>query len=285
MTPVQELIASCWSTLVGTKRTEQMIVMLARLGRVNLLDLAHRRDGLLEATSLESSGEGRVIREVLPTLFGPGAVFFDVGAHQGEYSVALRRAFPDARITAFEPNPASFLKLRENTDSYGIVCESFALGSSNKEAMLYSYAHGDAASSHATVLREVFTAIHKQEEIVSHEVRLQTLDLYCEEQEVSRIDFLKLDTEGTELEVLFGARRMLAEGRIAAVQFEFNEMNVVSKVFLRDFYEILANFDFFRVAPDRIISLGAYRPSSEIFRFQNILCIRRSHLGHELRAA
>ena len=48
-----------------------------------------------------------------------------------------------------------------------------------------------------------------------------TLDRYCSDQGVSRIDLLKIDVEGAELQVLQGAARMLGERRIACLTFEF----------------------------------------------------------------
>ena len=51
------------------------------------------------------------------------------------------------------------------------------------------------------------------------------------------------------------------------------EMNTVSKVFLRDFYETLAGYRFYRLDSRRLIPLGGYQPRNEIFQFQNVLAV------------
>ena len=55
-------------------------------------------------------------------------------------------------------------------------------------------------------------------------VTVSTLDAFCSENEIATIDLLKIDTEGTDLEVLRGGERMLREGRIRFVVTEFNDL-------------------------------------------------------------
>jgi hypothetical protein len=50
-----------------------------------------------------------------------------------------------------------------------------------------------------------------------------TLDIYCEERGIARIDLLKIDVEGAELQVLQGAQEMLRARRIGCVAFEFGQ--------------------------------------------------------------
>ena len=49
-----------------------------------------------------------------------------------------------------------------------------------------------------------------------------TLDTFVEQHGIKNIDFLKIDTEGFELEVLQGAKQLLSEGKIGTVIFEYN---------------------------------------------------------------
>ena len=69
---------------------------------------------------------------------------------------------------------------------------------------------------------------------------------------------------------------MLEAGRIAVIQFEFNEMNVVSRVFMKDFLAILPNYRIFRLLPEGAIQFAVYDPTfMEVFAYQNIVAIRR----------
>src|SRR6185436_3522307 len=96
------------------------------------------------------------------------------------------------------------------------------------------------------------------------------------------VDFLKIDTEGNELKVLKGAQSLLQKNAIRAIQFEFNEMNVVSRVFLRDFYDILAGYTFYRLLPDGLLPLGRYSARNEIFAFQNIFAVNDAVIDKNL---
>ena len=92
---------------------------------------------------------------------------------------------------------------------------------------------------------------------------------------ISTIDLLKIDTEGFELEALEGAKQLLSENRISMIQFEFNEVNIIKRRFLKDFNTILTGFDFYRLDENKLIPLNEWQPIHEIFMFQNILAIRK----------
>ena len=55
-------------------------------------------------------------------------------------------------------------------------------------------------------------------------VKCTTIDLFCAERKIKKIDVLKIDTEGFDLEVLKGADAMLKRGVISFVYFEFNDI-------------------------------------------------------------
>ena len=83
---------------------------------------------------------------------------------------------------------------------------------------------------------------------------------------------LKIDTEGHEFAVLRGASNLLKTGRIDVIHFEFNEMNVVSRVFFKDIWDFLPNYDFYRMLPDGLAQIKNYSPVfCEIFAYQNIV--------------
>ena len=57
--------------------------------------------------------------------------------------------------------------------------------------------------------------------IGTEEALATTVDSYCKENSIQRIDLLKIDVEGAEYQVMLGARRMLQEKRIGCCVFEF----------------------------------------------------------------
>lgn len=55
-------------------------------------------------------------------------------------------------------------------------------------------------------------------------VQCSTVDGFCNENDIGRIDLLKVDTEGSELLVLRGAEKMLSQGRVRFVYIEFSTL-------------------------------------------------------------
>lgn len=155
----------------------------------------------------------------------PVRTFFDVGAHVGETAEAAREAFPSARIFSFEPHPATFEKLRSVIPANGRF-SAHHLAFSNKEgtATFYEYAsEGEGTNINSLVPNARFPTQrgYKAQEIT---VPCSTVDKFCAEHSVERIDVLKLDTEGSEMFVLEGATEMLASGRIGMVLTEYNDL-------------------------------------------------------------
>ena len=103
--------------------------------------------------------------------------------------------------------------------------------------------------------RDVIVDLHGRKDVTADEIEVVSLDEFCGARGIPRIDFLKLDTEGHEFAVLKGVALIPSEGRIRAIQFEFNEMNIVTRVFLKDFYALLEGFAFYRLEQDRLLPL------------------------------
>lgn len=73
--------------------------------------------------------------------------------------------------------------------------------------------------------------------------------------------------------VLKGSQELLSGKSIRLIQFEFNEMNVVSRTYMRDFLNLLSNYQLNRLLPDGLIPLNSSVQDTEIFAFQNIVAI------------
>lgn len=265
--------------LIGTKNLEAILTLLTSLFDLDLLSVAHHQRGILKYENAKVSGEQHLIADVLPRyLRAAGQTIFDIGAHQGVYSKQLRKRFPTAAIYAFEPNAETFRILESNLVSDRVRCLNLGLGSEVGSGILYHYAD-NRVTSHASIYKDVLQQLHGSVRVGQEVFEMTTLDRFCESSGVGHIDFLKIDTEGHELEVFKGGTGMLSEDRIDIIQFEFNEMNVISRVFLRDFYEILGGFDIYRLDTHRLIPMAKYRPADEIFLFQNLVAIRRNLPG------
>lgn len=199
-------------------------------------------------------------------------VVFDVGANVGNFSREIKRYCRNAKIFAFEPHPFNFRKL---LNVGGIHQYNLALGSREIDLDLFDYNGELDGSTHASLYKDVIESIHHAES-TPHKVKCIRMDDFCDKSGVDVIHFLKIDTEGNEYDVLLGAKRMIDENRIKVIQIEFNEMNVVSRVFMRDFFNLLDKYNLYRLLPTGLLPLNYSPLGCEIFAYQNIIAISRT---------
>jgi FkbM family methyltransferase len=153
-------------------------------------------------------------------------VIFDVGANMGTITEKYRYVFPGAKIYAFEPFPDVFKKLELKVcgDKRIIPCK-LALGSAPANTVLRVNASLAANSLLETEdSASSFWGEGLMETTTTVEVEVGTIDEFCREHQIENIDVLKIDTQGTELDVLRGAAGMLTGGRIRVI---YTEMIVV----------------------------------------------------------
>ena len=144
----------------------------------------------------------------LYSLAAPDFVAFDVGANLGEVSLTLASLVgPGGRVFAFEPDPQSLEKLKRNialNSLTNIVTCGHALGAETSTLLMQVTCAGNRGGN------SVVTEAHQGE---TFPVRVDTLDHVVEEQQLTRLDLVKIDVEGFERSVLAGARGAIARFR------------------------------------------------------------------------
>lgn len=253
----------------------RIIRFLSRKLHLSLLDIGLSEAGYTKSYSLEASGELSFIRDFLPKyLTSEKPLIFDVGANVGDYSALIRKFHPQALLHCFEPNPVTFSKLKKNLGTEKFL-NNVGVSEHSGELELF-FQKDNETSVQASLDKEILKNISGSANITSVKVQVVTLDEYCTANAISKIDFLKIDTEGFELEALKGAAKLISEKKIACIQFEFNEVNIVKRRFIKDFYDQLPLFEFFRLDENRMIPMGKWSPDHEVFKFQNIVAIQKN---------
>jgi len=178
---------------------------------------------------ISTNGESRVMEKLSHFDF---KVIFDVGANKGEWSSLASKAFSKAQIYAFEPIPEVYSKMA-NTHTTNPMVTPYNLGLSDKnEEVTFNYFPSGS----------VFTSRYEvpgQGQLQKVKVNLVKGSDFTAQNNVAQIDFLKIDTEGSDYLVLKGFEYLLQNHNIRVIQFEYNVNNIISKFLLRDFYELL----------------------------------------------
>ncbi len=237
--------------------------------------------GIFNYENMDVSGEKHFIKNFLKkdALRKDKYIVFDVGANVGDYSRLIAENIINAHIFSFEPHPKTFEILKINTkDLQNIYIFNCALSSKKGKLELYDYKSNDS-SPHSSFNKDIFKSIHKAKDINTYKVDVCTIDNFCSENNIEIIDFLKIDVEGYELDVLKGAKMMLDNCKIRCIQFEFTQINVYTKVFFKDFWDILSEkYRIYRLIPKSMYEIKKYDPTlCEIFGFQNFVAIHKEN--------
>lgn len=235
-----------------------------------LFQISLRGMGILNYKDSTASGERRFLEDTLAG--APRPVVFDIGANEGSYSAAILSISPNADVYAFEPHPATFQRLSSRFSSArNVTVVNAACGKSKGSAALFDYS-GSQGSAHASLHSGVIETIHHGKSD-QHLVNIVDVDSFVAEHGIANIDLLKIDTEGNELEVLKGAEKSIRDHRVQAIQFEFGAMNIVSRVFLRDFYDALPGYRLHRLVRDGMIPIPYSPLWCELFEYQNLVAL------------
>ena len=141
---------------------------------------------------------------------------FDIGANAGIFSLAALAANPRAMVHAFEPTPEIAARLRVTVAMNGLsglVVNEVAVGDTDGTATLRRW-RGVGNSNEGMN----FTTADGEGETV----QLVSLDRYCADRGIERIDLLKIDIQGNEPRAFAGAARLLREKRIGTIFAELN---------------------------------------------------------------
>lgn len=163
------------------------------------------RDDFLGST-LTFDGFEPSERGLLQRFLRPGMTVVDVGAHHGFHTLlASKLVGSSGRVFAFEPSQRERKALRINlalNACRNVEIQNCALGATDGDALL----HVAKWQSGCNSLRPPVVS----EATSPTRVKVKALDSWMRESKVATVDFIKLDVEGGELEVLRGAERMLA---------------------------------------------------------------------------
>ena len=166
----------------------------------------------------------------------------DVGAHKGETINKFLKTFKIKKIISFEASPKNFLKLKYNLKKLSkkfrnseIIIENIALSNEKKEIQFKQFI--ESSSSTISEIDESSSYYKKKYKMLNlfgnkknyQIINLQTLKLsdYLLKNKIGIIDFLKIDTEGSELEIIQGLDKNIEN--VNLIMFEHHFDNMIKK--------------------------------------------------------
>lgn len=143
------------------------------------------------------------------------AIVLDVGANFGAISLQFARLIPQGIVYAFEPTHYALKKLKRNISLNPVlssrikVYNTFVSSRSTAIAELKAFSSWDVSGRR----KENLHPIHLGEEKSTDGVGAISLDDFCNQNKLTRVDLIKIDTDGHEPEVLQGAKEIISKFR------------------------------------------------------------------------
>ncbi len=144
-------------------------------------------------------------------------VIFDIGSNIGSIGIPIARTRKISYF-GFEASPTVYSYLKRNFDiniDYNVTLVNKAVAANDGQQLKFVDCSFDRyGEGHLTFETDDLSTIS---------VDTISLDKFCAESKISQIDWLKIDVQGHESLVFLGAERLLQEGRIKNILFEFEE--------------------------------------------------------------
>jgi FkbM family methyltransferase len=206
----------------------------------------------------------------------PGMTFLDVGAYHGVFSIlAAKKVGPDGKVIAFEPSPRERQRmqthLRQNRIR-SVAIEPYALTAGEGVAAL-------------NVVVDGFTTMNSlrppQIDHPTEQVKVDTtsLDAYLDRKKIDRVDLMKIDTEGGEVDAFRGSHRLLSQLRPLII---CEVLDLVTRAWgypASDIMKVVRTYDYewFDILPDG--SIQPHEPREEYMGAKNYLAAPREKLA------
>lgn len=153
-------------------------------------------------------------------------IIFDIGANDGGSIKRFKKYFPFSNIHSFEPTEHLVKKMKSSINLDDIKINQIAVGKENSKRKFYFYNSHRVNSFFPMEEKSKYKIQRTKEKLkVSEEkfeeVKVITVDHYCEENKISYINLLKIDTQGSEAEVLQGAKNILKKQLVDVIELEY----------------------------------------------------------------
>ena len=147
-------------------------------------------------------------------------VIFDIGANVGQSAEKYGSLYKYSTIYSFEPLSKEY-EILKNKNIKNL--KPFNIGFSNKKTKEKFFVNQSSATSSLLPLSENAEKLWQIKQLKNIDTiicNFDTLDNFCNERDIKTIDFMKIDTQGSEYLVLDGAKELLSNKAIRNIQLE-----------------------------------------------------------------
>jgi FkbM family methyltransferase len=218
-------IAATQRWLARSRTFTRLAAKIARFSN----GVTYRRLG--HDVEMSQNGEEALVRQLAPGV----TTFIDIGANVGDWTSMLLRYQPAATGVLADPGAAAVRACRDRFEAaVGVRVVEAAVGASPGSV---TFNELPDASTHSSVLVRSAGSVARTVPVVT------AADI-VREQGWSTVSLVKIDVEGFDLQVLRGARPLLADRAVEVLQFEYNDSWAYANDTLQDALEMLGGYGY-----------------------------------------
>lgn len=197
---------------------------------------------------------------------------FDIGANKGDYTRLILEE-TNSNVISFEPLPFVYNQMIKNLSNFSDRCTFINKGVGAKSESLTIHFNKDV-SEHASFSEEI-KSIDYVKNTDSLNIDVISIDDYCVLNNITEIDFIKIDTEGFEKEVFDGALETLKNIKPKFLQIEYNLHQMFRNTSLNYFAEKLSDYNVYQLIYNGMRRVNAKHPYSNLYMYSNFVFIRK----------
>lgn len=237
----------------------------------NTLNRAPRVKSLLKSVYWSLQGlppvcETEISREVIHKYVGKeDPTILDIGCNDGTHTLWFLEIFTNPKIYSFEPDPRAISRFKKKVGNASNVM-LFEMVLSDREGEIDFYQSGGQLDENQAQIRaegwDLSGSIRQpKEHLTMHpwitfenkiSVPSSTLDTWAQQQGIESIDWIWMDVQGAEIDVLRGARKTLAKTRFLYTEYNNQEL-YEGQVNLKNLLKYLSDFKVVIRYPDDIL--------------------------------
>ena len=223
--------------------------------------------------------------ELLKILGDEKKIIFDIGCYRGNFTKNIIKHEIKKNITSsyylFDPNPNVKEYLKNLLKSDKIKYYELALDNTSmtKKFVINRYFEASGSSLKSAhredklynlsrkAFMKIFQPFKKIQDYEEIKVKTDTIDNFCIANNIDKIDLLKIDTDGTDYEVLLGAERMLSQRKIGLI---YTEISGFKKNFDQKFNEVVKFLEKYDFKLEKVYSIPSFSILSNLKSTDNL---------------
>jgi len=224
--------------------------------------------------------EKNILKYFLKTYQKEKKVLFDVGANIGTWSKLAIDQDKNVSVFAFEAINQTYMNLKKNFNqkNHNINIINKAISNEVGEFSIYNFGENEGTNSffkNEVIYKDSEKIIPKVEKVST-----TTIDIFCKDNNINTIDYIKCDTEGNDFNVILGSQEMFNKNSIIAFQFEYNWRWINSKSYLKNVFDLFENTDYLigKITSDKVKLIDKWNPELEQFHENNYLIVNKNYL-------